>query len=158
MEIKKCVLEYEGKNIPYILHIKKVKNLNLKISEKGELIITCNAYIPMSKIEAFVKEKIDWILKKQAKQINRAERYYSDGLRQNKFYLYDKELLLVRIQSNKNYIRFDEEKLYVYYIQESDIPKTMIKFIHRQCENDFSEAVAYYYEKMKEYRFPFPTI
>lgn len=158
MKNEKKVLEVDGMQISYLLNIKKVKNLNLRISSQGELIITCNEYIPIAKVEAFAKEKVRWILKHQQKQMQKSERRFVDIQTQSVFYLYNQRLNIVRIQSNQNSVRYDDENFYVYYIKEEDMNKSVAKFIKKICEQDFYDCVTYYYEKMKDYRFTFPVV
>lgn len=158
MKSERRILEWDNKRVVYIHEIKKVKNITMRISEEGKLIVSSNAYVPISKIENFVKEKVEWILKKQEAQKNRIERVYSDALTQDDFYLYDKKLHIVRLLSNQNGVRYDDENLYVYYIKEKDIHKNVVKFIYKQCEQDFTKVVHEYYNKMKSYGFDFPKI
>lgn len=158
MKSERKVIPYKGKRIIYTLEIKKVKNLTMRIGEKGELIIVSNPYIPIEKIEAFVIEKVEWILKKQEAQMQRYHRIYEDARLQDVFYLYDTCLKIVRIKSNQNNVRYDDENLYIYYIKEEDIHKNVIKFIQKKCEQDFSAVVKFYYDKMRDYGFAFPEI
>lgn len=155
---EKRVLQWDNKRVVYTLEIKKVKNLTMRINDKGELIIVSNPYIPLEKIETFVKEKVEWILKKQEKQSLKYNRIYEDANVQNYFYLYDTRLNIVRIQSNQNKVRYDEKNLYIYYIKEDDIHKTIVKFIRKTCEEDFMVAVKHYYALMKDYGFAFPEV
>lgn len=158
MKSEKRVLIWDHKKVIYTLEIKKVKNLTMRISDKGELIIVSNPYIPMEKIETFVKEKVEWILKKQETQVSKYNRIYEDARLQETFYLYDACLQIVRIQSNQNKVRYDENNFYIYYIKEEDIHKNVIKFIRKTCEEDFMKAVKHYYELMKDYGFAFPEV
>lgn len=152
------MVEWDGKRVIYTHEIKKVKNITMRISEDGKLIVSSNEFVPVAKIDDFVKDKVDWILKKQEVQKNKIERVYTDANLQDYFYLYDTRLRIVRLQSNQNGVRFDHENLYVYYIKEEDIHKNVVKFIYKQCEQDFVEVVHEYYEKMQSYGFAFPKI
>ena len=51
------MVEWDGKRVIYTHEIKKVKNITMRISEEGKLIVSSNAYVPIEKIENFVKEK-----------------------------------------------------------------------------------------------------
>lgn len=158
MKVEKKILEKDGLRIAYTMHIKKVKNITLRISEEGELIVTCNAFIPNHKIEDFVLEKAKWILEKQKKAIRKYNMHYEDVMIDNVFYLYGKPLKIVRIQSNQNKVQYDDENFYVYYIDEKDAHKSVVRFMQRVCEQDFVPVVTYYYEKLQDYRFPYPQI
>lgn len=101
MKTERKTLEINGIKITYIKHIKKVKNLTLRISENGELIVVCNPFIPQDKIDVFVKEKVLWILEKQKKAIQKQNRIYEDVHTQNYFYLYDQKLNIKCIKQSK---------------------------------------------------------
>lgn len=158
MKVEKKILEKDGLRIAYTMYIKKVKNITLRISEKGELIVTCNAFIPQNKVEEFVLEKTKWILDKQRKVIQKYNMHYENVMIDNLFYLYGKPLKIVRIQSNQNKVQYDDENFYVYYIDEQDAHKSVIRFIKKMCEQDFIPVVEEYYDKLKDYRFAYPTI
>ena len=51
--------------ITYTLVRKQVKNVNLRIERDSGIVVSANPYVPVEKIDAFVAEKIAWILKKQ---------------------------------------------------------------------------------------------
>ena len=62
--------------IQYTLIIKNVKNINMHVSEKGEILVSANAYCPLNKIDAFVADKVDWILKCQQAAREKADVFY----------------------------------------------------------------------------------
>lgn len=158
MKVEKKILEKDGLRIAYTLQIKKVKNTTLRISEEGELLVTCNAFVPKSKVEDFVLQKAKWILEKQKKAIRKYNMHYEDILVDDIFYLFGKPLKVVRIQSNQNKVQYDETTFYVYYINEKDAHKSVIRFMRRLCEESFIPVVDYYYDKLKDYRFAYPQI
>lgn len=43
-------------------------------------------------------------------------------------------------------------------MKEEDAHKSVIKWIRSVCEKEFKQVVNVYYEKLKEYRFPYPSI
>lgn len=158
MEIEKRILEKEGYRIRYTLQYKKVKNIILRISEQGEIQISCNPYVPIHKIEEFVLEKMTWVIQKQKHVLKQTTRHYEDCMYQNTFFLYDQELQIVRRLSNQDKVLYDEQNLYLYYTKEENMEKTMQQFINKKCEQDFKEVVDVYYEKLKEYGFSYPLI
>ena len=42
--------------IAYTLLIKKVKNINMRINENGEIVVSANAFVPLERIDEFVSE------------------------------------------------------------------------------------------------------
>lgn len=158
MKIERKGIEINGIQISYIKHIKKVKNVTLRISEEGEIIVVCNPFIPQEKIDSFVKEKIAWILERQRKVLQKQNRIYEDVNTQDYFYFYDQKLNILCMQSHQNGVRYDDENLYVYYKKKEDCHKNIVKFIRKKCEQDFMEVVHFYYTKMKAYGFAFPEV
>lgn len=88
MEILKRVIEIQNQKYVYYIHIKKMKNMVLKVDEKGRIIVSANAYIPHSKIDEFVREKIEWVFNKKEKIANLQDHYYRDVMLQDTFYLF----------------------------------------------------------------------
>ena len=65
MSIEKKVIQCKKYPITYTLVIKQVKNINMRISPKGEVVVSANPFIPMEKIDDFVSSKISWIIEHQ---------------------------------------------------------------------------------------------
>lgn len=158
MEILKREIEIQNQKYIYYIHIKKIKNMILRVDEKGRIVVSANAYIPFSKIDEFVQAKIEWIFSKKEKIANLQDHYYHDVFAQDVFYLFGKPLSIVRILSNRNYCVHDEQCLYVYYKCEEDAHKSVLKWIRKICEKEFKEVVDIYYDKLKEYRFVYPSV
>ena len=54
--------------IAYTLLIKKVKNINMRINENGEIVVSANAFVPLERIDEFVSAKIEWIRKHRSEE------------------------------------------------------------------------------------------
>ena len=65
MSIEKKVIQCKKYPITYTLVIKQVKNINMRISPIGEVVVSANPFIPMEKIDDFVSSKISWIIEHQ---------------------------------------------------------------------------------------------
>lgn len=158
MDFEKRTIEKEGYRITYTLYHKKVKNIILRISEQGEIQVSCNPYVPISKVEAFVWEKMTWIIKKQEHVYKQISRNYEDCMYQDHFYLFDQKLSIVRRLSNQDKVLCDDTHLYVYYTKEEKMEKSIQQFITKTCEKEFKEGVDVYFAKLQEYGFVYPTI
>ncbi len=154
METEIREINSDGMRIRYTLHIKKVKNISLKIVENGSIVVTCNAFVPKTKVDAFVLEKVSWIIKKQQKAIQRVQMIYEDVMVDDVFYLFGKPLKIVRVFSNQNNVRYDDAHLYVYYSDESKAHKSVVAFMKKMCEREFLPVVQKYYDLLKDYRLP----
>lgn len=54
-------ITYNGEIIEYVLTIKKVKNINMRITKDGTVHVSANAYIPNHRIDAFVIDNVPFI-------------------------------------------------------------------------------------------------
>lgn len=52
---------FQGLPLEYTLIRKNVKNINLRVNKNGEVMVSAPQKTPLSKIEAFVSSKADWI-------------------------------------------------------------------------------------------------
>lgn len=66
-----------GQEITYILEIKLVKNINMRIRQDGTVYVSANRWTPKELIDQLVLSKADFILKGRAKV---AERAAAEGL------------------------------------------------------------------------------
>lgn len=65
MDGNKKVIQCKKYPITYTLVIKQVKNINMRISTKGEVIVSANPFVSLDKIDDFVSSKASWIAKHQ---------------------------------------------------------------------------------------------
>ena len=65
MDVNKKVVQCRKYPITYTLVTKQVKNINMRISSKGEVVVSANPFVPMDKIDDFVSSKVSWIVKHQ---------------------------------------------------------------------------------------------
>ncbi len=61
------IVTKNGEVIEYELHIKSVKNINLRIRRDGSVTVSANRRVPLTKIENFIREKSEFILKAKEK-------------------------------------------------------------------------------------------
>lgn len=54
-------ITYNGDRIEYELTIKRVKNMNLRITKDGVVHVSANAYVPEHRIDAFVMDNMSFI-------------------------------------------------------------------------------------------------
>lgn len=149
----------DGYVFAYKLHIKKVKNIILKVESDGSLLVSANAYVPQAKIDAFLKEKISWILKQQSRQMKRYSRVFTDCMQQQEFYIFDQLISIVCVQSNQNSLRINENEMIVYYKHDrEECNKTINKYLRQLCEQRFIEVVERYVALLSDYQLPMPIV
>ena len=130
--------------IRYTLLIKNVKNVNMRIEKSGEIVVTCNSYIPVEKVDAFVISKFEWIIK-NVEQVKRKKKL----LESDQFYLYlGKKYLIEIIDSNHSGAKFLDNKLIVYKTDHDDIEKIIQKFEKEISSKYFKKIMKEVYEKM----------
>ena len=113
--------------IRYTLLIKNVKNVNMRVEKSGEIIVTCNSYIPIEKVDAFVMSKFEWIIK-HVEQAKRKKRLLED----ENYYLYlGKKYQIEIIESNHSGAKFSNSQLIVYKAKDDEIDKIIQKFEKR---------------------------
>lgn len=54
-------ITYNGEIIEYIVTIKKVKNINMRIAKDGTVYVSANAYVPDYRIDSFVIDNVPFI-------------------------------------------------------------------------------------------------
>ena len=138
------IVQISNYQIRYTLLIKNVKNVNMRIEKNGEIIVTCNSYIPIEKVDAFVISKFEWIIK-NVEQVKRKKKL----LESDQFYLYlGKKYLIEMIDSNHSGAKFLDNKLIVYKTDHDDIEKIIQKFEKEISSKYFKKIMKEVYEKM----------
>ncbi len=61
------VILSDGRAIEYELNIKSVKNINLRVRRDGSVAVSASRRVPIAKIEAFIREKAELILRAKEK-------------------------------------------------------------------------------------------
>lgn len=130
--------------IRYTLLIKNVKNVNMRVEKSGEIIVTCNSYIPIEKVDAFVMSKFEWIIK-HVEQAKRKKRLLED----ENYYLYlGKKYQIEIIESNHSGAKFSNSQLIVYKAKDDEIDKIIQKFEKEMVSKYFKKIMQIVYEKM----------
>ena len=157
--IKEKKITIDGYVFVYKLHIKKIKNIILKIENDGSLLVSANAFVPQTKIDEFLNEKISWILKQQQKQMKRYSRIFVDCMQQQEFYIFNQLVSIVCVQSNQNSLRINDNEMIVYYKHErEECNKTIHKYLRQLCEQTFMKVVQQYVDILKDYHLTIPKV
>lgn len=138
------IVEISNYRIRYTLLIKNVKNVNLRIEKNGEIVVTCDSYVPIEKVDAFVMDKFEWIIK-NVEQVKRKKRL----LESQSFYLYlGKKYKIKIIESNHSGAKFLDDQLIIYKNEFDTIEKIIQKFEQEITLKYFKKMMNYIYEKM----------
>ena len=65
--MRKYYINYEGILLEYNLIRKNVKNINLRVTNNQEIVVSANPSVPLKTIEGFVQSKAKWIVMQIAK-------------------------------------------------------------------------------------------
>ena len=127
------------REIEYDLQIKRVKNINLRIKPDKSITVSANPRVPENRIERFILEKQDFILRalekygKMQKSLPRPKQYI-DG---ETVKVFGKDFTLKVFLAKKNYVETDDSfiKLYVRSIDDlSRKKKVLDKWLYNQVE------------------------
>lgn len=143
---------------------KKIKNMYMRLSNEGKLIITASKMCTIDKIEKFIKQKEQWIFKQIIfyKQINEYKENITISNNSNLYFLGNKYIVKI-ISSNKNYIEFENKNIVFnikekFILDEKYIKKVYEDWLKQECLNVVKIYVEDYINKMKKYNIPLPEI
>lgn len=151
----KKVVQCKKYPITYTLVIKKVKNINMRISQNGEIVVSANPFVPMEKIDDFVSSKVAWILQHQKQAIARRSISIFD---ENHIMLFGNHLKIKRTLGKYNNVSYDKTTLFVQYKENANIDKLIWQFLDKLCKDVFMDVVTLTYRSLSEYHLPFPEV
>ena len=162
-QIQKRIICAEGKQIPYELERKNVKNLNLHVRRDGSVYVSANKLIPVEQVDAFLESKVSFILNAQKRFAEQAQyrpqpKQYVSG---ETFYIQGRGLRLQVVQAEKDRIYSDGVHLYLEIKEPMDFDKKkrmVSKFLDQQCKQIFGEIVDQVYPVFQKYGVAMPTL
>jgi len=156
---------FDNQNIIYFyVKRKKIKNMYMRFSEDGKLIITTSKTCKLEQIEEFVKDKKKWIIRQQSLQekikFEKEKEYFEIG---DKLYFLGKQYILKIVLGNINSVELDEKDIIItvkekFYQDKEYIKKLYEEWLKNQCLKVTSRYAQKYFPKMKKYKIPFPNI
>lgn len=97
---------------------KKIKNIILKVTSDGRVLISAPTRVPQSYLKEFIKTKENWIVKKLEEVKNRKKKEINYESGEEIIYLGKKYYLEV-INSYTEKIVIQDEKIYIYCLENS---------------------------------------
>ena len=149
------VIQCKKYPITYTLVIKQVKNINMRISPKGEIVVSANPFVPLDKIDEFVSRKVSWIVEHQKKVVEKAQRCL---LSDKEIMLFGKQLKIKKSAGRYNYVSYDDKYLYVQLKQDADVEKVITQFLNKLCKDVFMDVATLTCNSLKDYQIPFPEV
>lgn len=153
----------KGKEIPYKLERKNVKNINLRIKPDSSVYVSAHDSVSSKEIEKFLVQKSDFILKALAyycelQKYTPKPKQYVDG---ENFRICGHDLRLKVLQGAKNYVESDGSYIKLTVKDACDVTlkqKTVDKWIKEQCVAIISAMCESIYPKFQKYGIAFPKL
>ena len=155
MDVNKKVVQCRKYPITYTLVTKQVKNINMRISSKGEVVVSANPFVPMDKIDDFVSSKVSWIVKHQKSMQERSQRTMIDD---KHIVLFGNSLKIRRTTGKYNHVSYDKDTLYVQCREQADPEKVVRQFLDKLCRDVFLDIATLTFRSLSDYHLEFPEV
>lgn len=155
MDVNKKVVQCRKYPITYTLVTKQVKNINMRISSKGEVVVSANPFVPMDKIDDFVSSKVSWIVKHQKSMQERSQKSMIDD---KHIILYGNSLKIRKTTGKYNHVSYDKDTLYVQCREQADPEKVIRQFLDKLCRDVFLDIATLTFRSLSDYHLEFPDV
>lgn len=155
MDVNKKVVQCRKYPITYTLVTKQVKNINMRISSKGEVMVSANPFVPMDKIDDFVSSKVSWIVKHQKSMQERSQKSMIDD---KHIVLFGNSLKIRKTTGKYNHVSYDKDTLYVQCREQADPEKVIRQFLDKLCRDVFLDIATLTFRSLSDYHLEFPDV
>lgn len=155
MDVNKKVVQCRKYPITYTLITKQVKNINMRISSKGEVVVSANPFVPMDKIDDFVSSKVSWIVKHQKSMQERSQKSMIDD---KHIILFGNSLKIRKTTGKYNHVSYDKDTLYVQCREQADPEKVIRQFLDKLCRDVFLDIATLTFRSLSNYHLEFPDV
>ena len=155
MDVNKKVVQCRKYPITYTLVTKQVKNINMRISSKGEVVVSANPFVPMDKIDDFVSSKVSWIVKHQKSMQERSQKSMIDD---KHIVLFGNSLKIRQTTGKYNHVSYDKDTLYVQCREQADPEKVIRQFLDKLCRDVFLDIATLTFRSLSNYHLEFPDV
>ncbi len=147
--------------ITYLLTRKAVKNINVRIKPDGRVLVSANSRIPVSVIDAFIKEKQAFILsalaryEEKRKLSEEAPRKYVSG---EEYHLFGKSFLLEVEETEPETVCMDGAFIFLRVRDKDDFARKermMAEWMKEYTVNTFQELIDEAYGVFERYGVPY---
>lgn len=155
------ILTCDNRKIKWILTRKKVKNLNLRIKPDGIVYISANSRITIEYIEAFIREKSDFIfsaldhlaIRSNMPSMPKRDEIYHSG---DTVRYFGNDYTLSILISDKETVMINDTKLIVHIKKEEHTGKLLEKFYTDEIKKLFDDLNQMTYDmfRAKGYNVP----
>ena len=155
MDVNKKVVQCRKYPITYTLVTKQVKNINMRISSKGEVVVSANPFVPMDKIDDFVSSEVSWIVKHQKSMQERSQKSMIDD---KHIVLFGNSLKIRKTTGKYNHVSYDKDTLYVQCREQADPEKVIRQFLDKLCRDVFLDIATLTFRSLSNYHLEFPDV
>ena len=155
MDVNKKVVQCRKYPITYTLVTKQVKNINMRISSKGEVVVSANPFVPMDKIDDFVSSKVSWIVKHQKSMQETSQKSMIDD---KHIILFGNSLKIRKTTGKYNHVSYDKDTLYVQCREQADPEKVIRQFLDKLCRDVFLDIATLTFRSLSNYHLEFPDV
>lgn len=155
MDVNKKVVQCRKYPITYTLVTKQVKNINMRISSKGEVVVSANPFVPMDKIDDFVSRNVSWIVKHQKSMQERSQKSMIDD---KHIVLFGNSLKIRKTTGKYNHVSYDKDTLYVQCREQADPEKVIRQFLDKLCRDVFLDIATLTFRSLSDYHLEFPDV
>ena len=155
MDVNKKVVQCRKYPITYTLVTKQGKNINMRISSKGEVVVSANPFVPMDKIDDFVSSKVSWIVKHQKSMQERSQKSMIDD---KHIVLFGNSLKIRKTTGKYNHVSYDKDTLYVQCREQADPEKVIRQFLDKLCRDVFLDIATLTFRSLSDYHLEFPDV
>ncbi|MEG0274944.1 MAG: SprT family zinc-dependent metalloprotease [Longicatena sp.] len=141
--------------VQYVLVFKQVKNINMRINDAGEVVVSANPIVPKKRIDDFVASKYKWIQEHRDIVQKRNEICREDA---SLFMLFGQELKIKHVTGSVDRVWYDENHLYVQTKKGHNEQKVLDAFVDQQCIYVFADIAHITRRILKAYDLPKATI
>lgn len=147
--------ERQCEDIKYLLIRKSVKNINMRIDSTGKVVISANPIISLNRIDEFVHERREWILKHQEKATNSPRKCEQNH---EIFTLFGRTLKIKYLVGKVSRVYYDDDYLFIQVKGKADYEKVLIKFVDQLCSDIYIDIIGIMRKTLYEYDIPMPVL
>lgn len=127
----------------------------MRISSKGEVVVSANPFVPMDKIDDFVSSKVSWIVKHQKSMQERSQKSMIDD---KHIVLFGNSLKIRKTTGKYNHVSYDKDTLYVQCREQADPEKVIRQFLDKLCRDVFLDIATLTFRSLSNYHLEFPDV
>ena len=127
----------------------------MRISSKGEVVVSANPFVPMDKIDDFVSSKVSWNVKHQKSMQERSQKSMIDD---KHIILFGNSLKIRKTTGKYNHVSYDKDTLYVQCREQADPEKVIRQFLDKLCRDVFLDIATLTFRSLSDYHLEFPDV